>query len=432
MLLENLERYKVGTTKEAVTSFGGLPLFLQMGQALGLEKKLNRLEIKERNRGYQPAEMGFSLMGLLQAGGVALDDIELLRGDEGMRRLLPGIPAANTVGEFLRRFVNRTLYELGRLVVNTAVVVIRALKLQEVTLDIDAFTLESQKWNAEVNYEGDWGFTPIMVTCAELKMPMAGLWRRGAASPQANLAWLLERVMERLSGIKLTVRSDSAGYQGKLVRLCEERRADFTITADKDKAVMETIKAIPKKAWRRYEDDAYPNRIQEIAETVHALGDKRTQAHRLVVVRWPKEEAELFEWDYHAVFAEREGTPEEILRFHRQRQDKSENVNKEMVYGFGLEKLPCRDMNANAAYFQMAMLSGIVATALKYLALPESWRSCTMKTLRFRLIRLAGFVSRHARQLWLKIPRDYVFREIFEEARWRILGLAGELAVSTA
>ena len=432
MLLENLGRYKIGTTDEAVTSFGGLPLFVEMGQVLGLEKKLNELPVKERERGYQPAEMGFTLMGLIHAGGVALDDVELLRRDAGLKRIFPGIPAANTMGEFLRRFVNRTLYGLGKVVVNAAVTVIRAVGLKEVTLDIDAFTLESQKGNAQMNYKGEWGFTPVMVSCAELKMPMAGLWRGGSASAMAHLSWLLERVMKRLSGIKITVRSDSAAFQAKVIKVCEKFAADFTVTARKDEAVMKSIGSIREKDWKPYDSPAYPNRICWIAETVHALGDKTTQAHRLIVIRWRDEKEGLFKWEHHAVYTNREGTAGLVLQFHRNRQDKSENVNKEMVYGFGLEKLPCVDMKANAAYFQMAMLSGIVATAVKYLTLPESWRMCTMKTLRFRLIRLAGFVSRHARQLWLKIPKDYVYREIFEQARWRILGLSSELASSTA
>jgi len=432
-MIPDLERVKLGTTTEAVTSFAGLPLFLQMGKALGLEKKLNGLRLKERERGYAPAETIFSLMGIQHAGGAALDDVEVLKRDEGLRRLVGAIPAANTLGEFLRRFTTRTLYGLGRIVANTAVAVMRAARLKEVTLDIDAFTVESQKGNAEMNYKGEVGFTPVMVTCAELKMPVAGLFRRGAASAQANLEWLLKRVMERLSGMKITVRSDSAGYQAKLVKLCERTAADFTITADKDRAVMETIKAIPDEKWRPYEDTAYANRIQEIAETVHAMGNAKTQAHRLIVLRWKREGAELFEKDHHAVFTNRDGTPEQILRFHRQRQDKSENVNKEMVYGFGLEKLPCLEMKANAAYFQIAMLSAVVATAVKHLVLPEAWRNFTMKTLRFRLIRLAGVVSHHARQVGLRIPMGYVFREDFEAAWWRILGLTSEWAsVSTA
>ena len=51
------------------------------------------------------------MMGLLQAGGVALDDVSLLRGDEGLE-LLGGMPAANTMGDFLRRFGNRTIYTI--------------------------------------------------------------------------------------------------------------------------------------------------------------------------------------------------------------------------------------------------------------------------------------------------------------------------------
>ena len=55
-----------------------------MARSLGLEEKLNALPLKERQRGYSPAEMTLTLIGLLQAGGVALDDVSLLRGDAGM------------------------------------------------------------------------------------------------------------------------------------------------------------------------------------------------------------------------------------------------------------------------------------------------------------------------------------------------------------
>ena len=89
----------------------------------------------------------------------------------------------------------------------------------------------------------------------------------------------------------------------------------------------------------------------------------------------------------------------ELLAFHRNRQDASENVNKEQIGGFGISKLPCRELMANAAYFQVALLSHIVFAAFKHLVLPESWKSLTTKTVRFRMIRLAGIVRRRARSL---------------------------------
>ena len=109
MILKNLEKFKITTTKQAVTSFAGLPLLLGMAKRLGLEEALNALPIKERDRGYAPAETAFTLMGLIQSGGIALDDISLLRGDEGLQKLWGVVPAANTLGQWLRQFNRKTL-----------------------------------------------------------------------------------------------------------------------------------------------------------------------------------------------------------------------------------------------------------------------------------------------------------------------------------
>jgi hypothetical protein len=300
-----------------------------------------------------------------------------------------------------------------------------------VTIDIDAYFLESQKEGVLMNYDGLEGYCPVMVSCAELKMPLAGAFRPGNASPAANLASLLRRVVRQFSGVRMRARSDSAGYQAKVIREFDRAGVDFTITARKDDAVLEAIRSIPKKAWKTYDSPAYPHQGSEIAETVHAFGevDKDIAAFRLVVVRWPKEQGELFDKDrfeYHAVATRFTWEPGLVLQFHRNRQDGSENVNKEMKGegGFGLSKLPCRDFLANAAYFQMAMLAAVVTAAFKHLVLPKGWQTFTIQTLRFRLIRLAGTVCKRSRSLWLKIPRAYPYLKMFEAARWATLGAA--------
>lgn len=435
MLTRNLDEYKISTTKQAITSFAGMPLMLGMARSLGLEAELNALPLKKRERGYKPAEPALALMGLLQSGGKALDDISVLRGDEGMRVLLEEIPAANTLGEYLRRYSGTMVCRLGRIQLKTGVKVVRACKLKTVTLDADAFFLESQKTDVEMNYEGLWGYNPVAVTCAELKMPMAGLFRNGSASPMANLAGLLKRVIKALPKLaKVRFRSDSAGYQAEVMRVCVDNGADFTITARHDDAVMETIRAIPAKDWSKYETSAWPNRTCEIADAVHTFSTiDDLPAFRLIVIRWPKEQRELFDkdpYEYHAVATSLDNwTAGLVLQFHRTRQDASENVNKELSGGFGLSKLPCVEMMANATYFQIALLAYTVFAAMKHLALPESWRQLTIKTVRFRLLRLAGVVARRSRYLWLKISPMYPFRAVFTEARWRLLGLATELAV---
>ena len=211
-----------------------------------------------------------------------------------------------------------------------------------------------------------------------------------------------------------------------MVRALNEAGAEFTITMRKDENVKESIYGISEEKWKPYNTGAWKNRKSEIAEDLHVFAQaKDLPAYRMIVIRWPKEEPELFDknpYEYHAVLTNMDNwSAGLVLQFHRTRQDGSENVNKELSGGFGLSKLPCREFMANAAYFQTALLSCTVSAAFKHLALPESWRHFTIKTLRFRVIRMAAIVSRRARYLWMKIPENYPFREVFENARYRLL-----------
>jgi len=118
---------------------------LGMGRSLGLDRALDALKVKERRRGYTTAEAGFALMGLIIAGGEALDDVQHVSQDAGMGELLVPMPAANTLGQYLGRFTKGLLCRLGWIQLNLAVKVIRLMKLKRITLDIDAFFIESQK-----------------------------------------------------------------------------------------------------------------------------------------------------------------------------------------------------------------------------------------------------------------------------------------------
>ena len=71
--------------------------------------------------------------------------------------------------------------------------------------------------------------------------------------------------------------------------------------------------------------------------------------------------------------------------------------------GFSLEHLPSGRFYSNAAYLQIVGLAYNLVGALKILSLPPSFRSYTIKTLRFHLIHIAGLWVRHARRWVLKI-----------------------------
>jgi hypothetical protein len=115
--------------------------------------------------------------------------------------------------------------------------VIQRLGFERMTVDIDAFMLQSQNDGVKMNYDGLWGFEPVMASCAELKMPLAGLFRQGNASPMANLRGLLARVIKALKKampeLKILVRSDSAACQAGVIGECQDLGVDYTITVRK-------------------------------------------------------------------------------------------------------------------------------------------------------------------------------------------------------
>ena len=207
MLLKNLDRFKVSTTDLAVTSYAGLLLPLGMGRSLGLDDDLNRLAVKERRRGYTSAEMGFTLMGLIQAGGESLDEVKHLSQDAGLQTVFGVMPAANTLGQYLRRFTKVLICQLGWTQLKLAVKIIKRRGLKRVTLDVDAFFVESQKDGVLMNYEGLLGYCPMMVTCAELGMPIAAM---PPASPVASSSRTATESIRARGGVSVRSRTRNA------------------------------------------------------------------------------------------------------------------------------------------------------------------------------------------------------------------------------
>ena len=104
-------------------------------------------------------------------------------------------------------------------------------------------------------------------------------------------------------------RGSSISFISSPQQLSQIRHILFTITADQDKGVKETIKAI--KEWRPYQGD------REVGETIHTMNGTR-EAFRLIVLRWPKLQAELFDpspYFYHAIATNREETAEETVSY---------------------------------------------------------------------------------------------------------------------
>ncbi len=75
------------TSKLLLTSFGGLPLVMETFRALGLHQSIHKyISNLQKERKYQEADDIESFIVLFAAGGKCVENLELLRSNEGVKR----------------------------------------------------------------------------------------------------------------------------------------------------------------------------------------------------------------------------------------------------------------------------------------------------------------------------------------------------------
>ena len=427
MIAQLGHRLKVEKSKQVLTSFAGLPLLTELAHNSRLVRELDSIPgLWERAGAYRTSDYVLGLAMTLAAGGEGLDDTRVLREDAGLKQMmLPAMPAANSMGDFLRRFGHRTIHRLGGVNAKLARRVLADVQ-GPLTLDLDASLQEAHKKDALWTYKGFPGYNPVLAWVEEADVFLAGVFRAGNASPQSHIRSLLHHCRKELpQGRKLRLRSDSAGYRLDVMDYCVKHGIEYAIGADLDAAVREAIEEIPDGKWQLVVrgNDAFL-----LAETIYAPGRGNNAwdvpACRLVVTKKVSGQLELFKEPikHRAIITTLPATmtAEQVLGFYNDR-GKAEKAIGELKIGFGLEGLPCGQLMANAAFFQTALIAYNLVQLFKRRALPKGWRTLGIKSLRFRLLGQAGRVVRHARSVVLRLSADFPFLDVFEAARWAVL-----------
>jgi Transposase DDE domain group 1 len=115
-------------------------------------------------------------------------------------------------------------------------------------------------------------------------------------------------------------------------------------------------------------------------------------------------------------------TASAVMGWHLQHAD-MENAIKEHKSGFGLEKLPTQKFHANWAYLLIGQLAFNLVAWFKRLVLPPSYQRVTIKTLRHRLLNLAGKLVHTARRYFLVISDHYRYQAVWRFAIGRLTHL---------
>jgi hypothetical protein len=397
--------FEIEPTNAALTAHGGLLLPYEMAQALKLGKVIDReLPGPGSGRGYKPSEFVIPMILMLHGGGKKLDDLREIEAEVNLRDLLgvKELPASCTIGDWLRRMGQNPEGLAGLDRVNNHMVTegLKKDKRKEYTLDVDAVVIESEKLEAQWTYKKEKGYQPLLGFLFELGLAIKDEFRDGNVPAGSGTKEFLQSCCEKMPQGKRIgyFRSDSAGYQANVINYCVDNGILFSITGDKDSAVIKSIKTIRETEWEEYQKG------RQIAETVHTMNDTK-EAFRLIVQRWPKRQGDLFDpepYNYRVIATNRTESPRKVIDIHNQR-GQAENYIKELVGGFGMEWMPCRETYANAVFFRIGVLAYNLFLLMKNLIMFPWYRTSTIATVRWKLYQTAGMVVCHARRTVLKL-----------------------------
>ena len=427
-LTKNMSQVELKKSKEDVTARMGLSFVEHCLRHYGLAEMVKKIFSDERgsNREIEAYRkiMGGAMTRI--AGGERIEDIEVIRKDEGLKNSLgwESIISPDTLIEFIKDKEGGDKSEK----VNEAMVIkaIKECEEGEFTYDNDATYFDSDKRSTNYSYQGEKQFSGLLGFIAEIGICNTVSFRRGNVSPQEGIYEQLEEAIQQVKEAGKRIRrfrSDSAGQQNKIFQLCNKERVEYYISLDKNEAVKVCIRGIKEKEWKpltgRYQDQL----AKEWAETVYVT--EKGISMRMLVMRWANPDPRLFDespFCHHAISTnnnEIEGM--EWLEVHNGRMN-SENYNKEIKGGFGNDYAPSHEFEINRGYFLIGVLAYNMLQIMKLFYLGKEHLSWTIKTIRFRFINVCGKIILTGRKYICKIINvtDEIF-ELFRNCKSRLI-----------
>jgi hypothetical protein len=421
-----LDAVEVVFDDERVVSDAGVMLVATLAGRLGIEALAGRLVRLRRDRP-GAANAGRKVTALLFAmvlGADSIDDCELLRAGR-TRRLLGGwLPAPSTLGTFLRAFTFGHVRQLDALLGEALVRAWRAGAGPgdaRLVIDVDSFVGEvcgRLKQGAAYGYTKVLGYHPILATRADTREVLHIRLRKGSANTQKGMLRFTDELIARVrragaTGVKL-LRADSGFWNVKVFDRLERAGWQYSIGVRMQKGIRAAAEAIDEDAWQTID---YPDAGEaQIAETVY-------RGRRLIVrrTRLVGPQARLWpDWRHFCFLTNRTQDIAVVEAEHREHavveQVIADLKDQAMVH------FPSGQFNANGAWTVLGALAHNLLRWTQQIGLPDSTVRAA-RTLRRRLLTIAGRLTRHGRCWTLHLPARWPWQGDYLAALARIRAL---------
>jgi len=442
----NIQYEKAERTR--AVSAGGIGLMHQMVKRLDLDQAINRqLNLLKIHLPYTESDHVLNIAYNLLAGGTRLEHLELLRNNEvyldalGARR----IPDPTTAGDFCRRFNPLSISMLMDVFNETRLIVWKQQPdafFEEAVIEADGTMVLTDgecKQGIDINYKGEWGYHPLVVSLANTGEALYIVNRSGNRPSHELAAEYFDRAMAfcRRAGFRrITLRGDTDFTQTEQLDGWDAGGVRFVFGIDAMPNLYKLAENLPLSAWQplqrqpRYEVKTTPRQrpenvkqpivearefkdIRLVREYVAEFSYRPTKClktYRVVVV-WKDLEVKqgqqkLFDDTkcFFYITNDRDAPAEQIV-FEANDRCNQENLIEQHKNGVHALTAPLDTLESNWAYMVMAALAwSLKAWSALLLPVHKRWEDKHLRERRL-LLRMDFVTFRNA---FMNIPAQIV------------------------
>ena len=432
------EKVQVVADAAGVVSHAGSVLLVELADRLGLTAALSgaMAPTRERSSAHDPGHVVRDLAVMLADGGDCLADLGALRdqidlhgavaSDSTAWRVIDSIDAERLVAiRAARARARARAWALGA-------------RPTEIVLDIDAtlLTSHSDKEGAAPTYKRGFGFHPML--CYLGGEALAGELRPGnaGANTAADHIGVLVDALDQLpdevredKDTRVLVRTDSAGATHAFLDAATQMECAFSASMQIDERSRAAILALPESAWMpAIRQDATERPGAWVAElTALDLSGWPAGSRAICRRERPHPGAQLTFSDagghrFQVMLTNQEGVAVVLEARHRARARVEDAIRA--AKDTGMANLPFRDFAANAAWLELVLVAQDLMSWAQSLLLEGALARAEPKRLRYRLLHLAGRITRSGRRLRLHLPARWPWAEALVAAFSRLRALA--------
>ena len=404
-----------------VVSHAGSGLLAELADRLGLTRGLAAAmaPTRERRSAHDPGRVLRDLAVMLADGGDCLSDLGAIRdqadlfgrvaSDATAWRVIDALDAERLEGiRAARARARERAWAAGA-------------RPAKIVLDIDStlVTAHSDKEGAAPTYKRGYGHHPIL--CYLGQEALAGMLRPGnagantAADHIAVLVDALDQLPEAVREAEDTpilVRADSAGATHDFLDAVVEMECAFSVSMPIDERSREAILALPESAWSPAIRQSGEGREGAWVAELHGLDLARWPEGARAICRrerpHPGAQLSFSDADGHrfqVMLTNQAGDPAVLEARHRARASVEDAIRA--AKDTGMANLPFRELAPNAAWLELVLIAQDLVSWAQALLLEGDLARCEPKRLRYRLLHVAGRITRSGRRVRLHLPERW-------------------------